>query len=215
MENVNIDATPFINNDKLALVVVDMQNDFCDPNGSFAKAGRDITSVRGIIKNISSLINTARQNGTLVVYLQQITLPEGKSDSSNWLRFKKRDGKSPEYTILGSEGAEIIEELAPKPNEVVIHKYRPSGFHGTFLDQILRANGIDSVLITGNTTEGCVMATALDASFHDYNTGIVKDGVASSVPKMQETALEFMKTRYKLISTNEVIIMWSNIESIR
>ena len=102
----------------------------------------------------------------------------------------------------------MVAELAPLPEEVVVQKFRPSGFHGTFLDQILLANGIRSVLITGTTTEGCVMSTVLDASFHDYYTCVVSDGVASSVANMQETALAFLKTRYKILSTEEVVNLW-------
>jgi len=190
------------------LIVVDMQKDFCDTDGLFAQAGRDISGVRKIIPNIQQLLDRARQCGVFIVFMQQITLPGGRSDNDAWLAFKTRDGKSPEYTLLGSPGAEIIPELAPNPAEVIIQKHRPSSFHGSFLDQLLRANGVRSVLITGTTTEGCVMATVLDASFHDYYTGVVSDGVASSVNKMQETALAFMKTRYKILTSDEVISLW-------
>jgi Amidases related to nicotinamidase len=191
-----------------ALIVIDMQKDFCAQEGLYAKAGRDISSVRSIIPNIKRLMEISRKKGVMVVFLQQITLPGGRSDNDAWLGFKTRDGKSAEYARLGSEGCEIITELAPLPDEVVVQKFRPSGFHGTFLDQILRANGIRTVLITGTTTEGCVMSTVLDASFHDYYTCVVSDGVASSVANMQETALTFMRTRYKILDTDEVIKLW-------
>ncbi|NMC32000.1 MAG: cysteine hydrolase [Veillonellaceae bacterium] len=191
-----------------ALIVVDMQIDFCAEDGLFARAGRDISSVRKIIPNIKRLVEIARTSGAMVVFLQQVTLPGGKSDNDAWLGFKTRDGKSAEYARLGSQGCEMVAELAPLPEEVVVQKFRPSGFHGTFLDQILRANGIRSVLITGTTTEGCVMSTVLDASFHDYYTCVVSDGVASSVANMQETALAFLKTRYKILSTEEVVNLW-------
>lgn len=131
-----------------ALIIVDMQKDFCDTDGLFAQAGRDISSVRDIIPNIQKVLNCACQCGVFIVYMQQITLPGGRSDD------------------------------------------------------------VRSVLITGTTTEGCVMATLLDASFHDYYTGVVSDGVASSVNKMQETALAFMKTRYKILTSDEVISLW-------
>ena len=149
-----------------ALLVVDMQKDFCDPDGQFARAGRDISSVQEIVPNIEKLLNCARQREVFIVYIQQITLPNGRSDNDAWMAFKQRDRKSPEYTLLGSSGAEIISQLSPDKEDVIIQKYRPSAFHGTFLDQILRANDVHSVLITGTTTEGCVMATVLDASFH-------------------------------------------------
>lgn len=191
-----------------ALILVDMQRDFCCEDGKFAMAGRDISSVRAIIPNCRRLLETARKAGVFVVHLQQVTLPEQKSDNAGWLAFKTRDGKSAEYALLGSKGAETICELQPEGTEVVLQKFRPSGFHGTFLDQILRANGVESVMICGTTTEGCVMATVLDASFHDYYTCIAEDAAASSVARMQETAIAFMKTRYKVFSTEETVALW-------
>ena len=193
-----------------ALIIVDMQKDFCEPDGLFAQAGRDISGVQGIIANIQKLLRCARQRGVLIVYLQQITLASARSDNDAWLAFKQRDRKSPEYALLGSPGADIIPQLCPDKEDVIIQKYRPSAFHGTFLDQILRANGVRSVLITGTTTEGCVMATALDASFHDYYTGVVRDGIASSVAKMQETALAFMQTRYKILTSDQTVALWQS-----
>lgn len=191
-----------------ALIVVDMQKDFCYESGKFAQAGRDISSVKGIIPNCKQLLDGARSAGVFVVHLQQITLPQQKSDSAGWLAFKTRDGKSAEYALLGSDGAQTIKELMPEGSEVTIQKFRPSGFHGTFLDQILRANGVESVLICGTTTEGCVMATVLDASFYDYYTCVAEDASASSVERMQETAMAFMKTRYKVFKAGEIVRLW-------
>lgn len=191
-----------------ALIIVDMQRDFCCSDGKFAQAGRDISNVEAIVPNIAAVLGSARDSGVFILYLQQFTLPYGRSDGDGWLAFKTRDGKSAEYALIGSSGAEIIDELKPRGNEVCVPKYRPSGFHGTFLDQILRANGIRSVLICGTTTEGCVMATVLDASFHDYYTCVLGDGVASSVDKMQETAIAFMRTRYKIFQSHQILELW-------
>lgn len=193
-----------------ALLMIDMQRDFCDDDGKFAQAGRDNTAIKGIIPNCQALLEAARAKGIFVVHLQQVTLPHQQSDNGGWLAFKTRDGKSPEYTLLGSTGAQHIPQLQPQGDEVVVQKFRPSGFHGTFLDQILRANGIESVLCCGCTTEGCVMATVLDASFHDYYTCIVEDAVATSVSRMQETAMAFLKTRYKVFQTEDILALWKD-----
>lgn len=193
---------------RTALLMIDMQRDFCDDDGKFAQAGRDNGTIKAVVPNCRALLETARRRGIFVVHLQQITLPGGQSDNGGWLAFKTRDGKSSEYGLLGSRGAEHIPALAPEKDEVVLQKFRPSAFHSTFLDQILRANGMHSVVCCGCTTEGCVMATVLDASFHDYYTCVVEDGVATSVPGMQEAAMTFMRTRYKVFSTQQVLSIW-------
>jgi len=113
-----------------ALIVVDMQKDFLAPDGAFAKAGRDISEIQNIIQNCQRLIKTARTSGVLTVFIRQITLPNGRSDSPAWYAFKTRDGKAAQYALLGSEGAEIIPELQPLPWEPVIDKFRPSAFQG-------------------------------------------------------------------------------------
>ena len=191
-----------------ALLVVDLQNDFCSPDGLYAKAGRDVSGVQKIIPNVKKLLDAAREIGAFVVFLQQVTLPYTLSDSGAWLAYKTRDGKSAEYALMNSWGADIIDELKPLPTEVVLQKFRSNGFHGTFLDQLLRANGVQTVLCCGTTTEGCMMATALEASFCDYYVGIVSDGAASSLPSMHETALAFMKTRFRILTVDEIIALW-------
>ena len=192
-----------------ALIIVDMQKDFCYDDGKFALAGRDITAVKSIIMPLQKLLFLCRQKGVFIIHIQQTTLPHGYSDNDAWTAFKTRDGKVPTYALMNSEGREIIPELAPLGDEVCISKFRPSSFHGTFLDQILRANGIRTVIVTGETTEGCVMATVLDASFNDYYTCVVEDCVASSVNHMHEVALTFMRERYHLLTLNEIAQIWA------
>ena len=192
-----------------ALIVVDMQRDFCTGEGSFARSGLDVSAVRAIIPPVQRLLEAARKAGVLPVFLQQMTLPGAAGDGDAWLAFKTRDGKSPEYALAGSEGMEMIPELSPRREEICVPKCRPSGFHGTFLDQILRANGIRTVLVCGTRTEGCVLATVLDASFYDYYTCVAEDCVASSSLNMQEAALAIMRSRYLMLNSEEIIRLWS------
>ena len=191
-----------------ALIIVDMQKDFLAPDGAFAKAGRDISDIQNIIPNCRRLIDAARDSGALVVFIRQLTLPNGRSDGPAWYAFKTRDGKSSEYTLIGSDGAQIIPELEPLPGEVVIDKFRPSAFHGTFLGQLLRANGIRSTVCIGINAEGCLMATVLDSSFDDYYTCVVEDAVSSSLPEMKKTAFDFMRRRFRILQTDEVVAEW-------
>ncbi len=202
------DAAKTFAPEQTALIVIDMQVDMGSPEGSFAQSGRDVSHVAGIVPNIKRLIDAARESGALVVYIQQMTLPDDHSDGEAWLAFKRRDGKKADYCLRGTHGYDIMKELEPLPNDITVPKFRPSAFHGTFLDQILRAHKIKSCVHVGNTTEGCVLATVMDCAFHDYYTGVVRDAVASSVDKVHDAAITLMEMRYRMLTTDEVVDIW-------
>jgi len=191
-----------------ALLVVDMQNDFCSPDGHFARNAKDVHAIASIIPGIGRLIEVARLAGVPVVYIQQTTLGDYASDSPAWMYFKTRDGKSPDYTMDGSWGQQIVAELTPRADELLIKKHRPSAFHLTNLDLVLRNRRVQTVVITGCLTQGCVQATATDASFHDYYTVIVDDCVQSTSQEMHQNALRFLRSRYDVLSSAEVAGIW-------
>ena len=110
----------------------------------------------------------------LPVFIQMTVLPRPGSESPAQIRFNLRlhaattGGEPLTYTMDGSTGSSSFPELEPRDGELVVKKYRSSGFWGTNLDMLLRSNGIKSVVVTGCTTEGCVESTARDAMFNDY-----------------------------------------------
>ncbi|MDE0944653.1 MAG: cysteine hydrolase, partial [Alphaproteobacteria bacterium] len=161
-----------------ALLVVDVQNDFCHDDGHFARHGKDMAAVKAVLPGIRSFVAAAREHGVKVVFIQQATLPDGASDTASWLRFKSRDGKTPDYTLPGSWGWQFVDGLEPRRDELVVQKFRPDGFHRTGLDEHLRAAGIESVIVLGVITEGCVESTIRSASYHDYYVVVVGDNVA-------------------------------------
>lgn len=194
---------------RTALLLIDMQNDFVSENGAFYRAGRDLREVKEIIPECEKILSLSRETGVLVIHVRQCTLPEGLSDGAAWSAFKMRDKKSAEYAMMGSQGADPVPELKEKQGEIVISKFRPSAFHGTFLDQILSANGIHSVLIAGNNAEGCVLATVFDASGSDYYVCVAEEAVGSSVPGMKEAAMAIMKKRFHVLKTEEICHVWA------
>lgn len=193
-----------------ALVVVDMQNDFCSTEGHFAHAGRDVSRIAAIVPAIATLVGTARSLGVPVIHIMQTTLADFASDSPAWMYFKTRDGKAPNYTMDGSWGQEIVPELAPNPGEPVVKKHRPSAFRLTTLDLVLRNKGIATVAICGCITQGCVQATTMDASFHDYYAVLVKDCVQSTNQELHENALRFLGSRYDMVTSEELARIWSS-----
>ncbi len=188
-----------------ALVVIDIQNDFCMPKGHFARYGKDVARMQPAIDKMVSFVAQAQELGLRTVFLRQASLPDGRMDSPAWLRFKTRDGKAPDYTIPGTWGWEFVDGLKVRDGDWVVEKFRPDGFIGTNLDHVLRTQGIQSLVLLGTTTEGCVESTVRAASYHDYYTVVVSDCVASPNAELHEGSLRFFKARYPTHTADEVL----------
>lgn len=191
-----------------ALVVIDVQNDFCHSDGHFARYKKDLSGIQAMLPKLVSFVNAAQDLGIWTIFVEQQTMPGGKSDSPAWLRFKCRDGKSPEYTLKGSWGAALVDGLAPRGNDIVVEKYRPDAFVYTNLDQTLRANGIESVVMLGTTTEGCVESSVRGASYHDYYVVVVSDLVGSPNPVLHDGSMRLFQARYPLATSDEILAAW-------
>lgn len=188
-----------------ALVVIDIQNDFCMPKGHFARYGKDVARMQPAVDRMVSFVAQAQELGMRSVFLRQASLPDGRMDSPAWLRFKTRDGKAPDYTIPGTWGWEFVDGLKVRDGDWVVEKFRPDGFIGTNLDHVLRTQGIQSVVLLGTTTEGCVESTVRAASYHDYYTVVVSDCVASPNAELHEGSLRFFRARYPTHTADEVL----------
>ena len=207
--NVLNSLEEFADPERAALVVIDMQNDFCHPNGLYAQCGKDIASTVAIVPGTLALARAAQTSGVLCVFVRQQTLPNNESDSPAWLRFKCRDGKRPEYTLKGSWGAEFVDGLVPGPSDLVIEKFRPDAFVKTSIDGLLRARGIESLIVLGTSTEGCVESTVRGGSYHDYYVVVVGDLVSSCHPVLHEGSLRLMQARYPIATAAQIRGVWN------
>jgi nicotinamidase-related amidase len=199
-----------------ALLIVDMQRDFCSAGGGFDQLGVDLSMYPPVIERIGELIAAARQAGVLLVFIQMTVLPGQASDSPAQIRFNLRlhDGHHGEaeplaYTLDGSDGQRFVPGLEPQDGELVVKKYRSSAFWGTNLDLLLRSNGIKSVVVTGCTTEGCVESTARDAMFSDHYVVIATDAVASDDPAQHEASMFLMSRRFDLATSEVIRKVWA------
>ncbi|MFW8565050.1 cysteine hydrolase family protein [Orrella sp. 11846] len=188
-----------------AIVAIDIQNDFIEPDGVFAQAGRDISLAKANLPNMVKLINAAQKANMLTIFVRQLTMPNGIGDSPAWLRLKVRDGKSPDYTLPGTWGAEFCAGLKPAPHDPVINKFRPDAFHQTNLNLVLSSNNIETVVYVGVNTEGCVESTVRSSAHHDYYTVVAEDGVASSNVAYHDASLALMRNRFLVASTQEIM----------
>jgi nicotinamidase-related amidase len=164
---------------KEALLVIDMLNDFVLPG-----APLEVPDTRRVIKSIQQELNSARLEGRPVIYICDAHAPDDREFTKfGW----------PAHAVRGSKGAEVIDELAPRPGDVVVHKSTYSGFYNTGLDEVLKKLGVDSLRLTGCVTQICIMITASDAVLRDYQVAVVEDGVAGIAQEDHEAALRIMK----------------------
>ncbi|MBI4307479.1 MAG: isochorismatase family protein [Chloroflexi bacterium] len=194
-----------------ALLVVDMQNDYIARGGASDKAGRrDTSAFKSVIAQTKCTIEAARQAKVPVVYIQNTWLPNHRSVSGAWLRFIERSGflEGASVTVDGTWGHRIVDELAPRPEDIIVKKWRASAFIGTNLDLVLRCNRIESVVVTGVVTQGCVESTARDAAFLDYYVVVLGDCVQSTRQDLHEASLQVMAARFDVVDSDEVLRVW-------
>ena len=168
------DAT--MDRESSALLIIDMQNDFCHPEGAQGKRGRDLSMVYGMIPTFEKVLNGARQIGLPVIFVRTLHYPW--TDSKSWR--KRLDGykKGIEICLPGSWGAEIIDALTPRESEPVVVKHRYSAFVDTDLSLMLRSMKIETLLIGGVGTNVCVESTARHAYMLDYDVCLLEDCTA-------------------------------------
>lgn len=158
---------------KPVILVVDMLKDAFK-----AKDPSLIAEYLNIVPLIGDLLKEARARKIPVIFACDSFL-------ENDFIFQGRRG----FCIRGTEGAEVIDELRPEAADLVLPKRRFSAFFKTYLDQDLRMVGVDTVVITGINTEGCVYSTALDAVAHDFHTIVLTDCSASRNRRIHEQCI--------------------------
>lgn len=214
-KQVLTELTELVDPSRAALVIIDMQRDFVEAGFAFDRLGVDLTMYRPVRARIATLLGKARAAGVLVVHVQMTSLPGGLSESPAQLRFNLRlheqshAGVPLRYTRQGDPGWEFVAELTPRDGELVVPKWRSSGFWGTSLDMLLRSNGIETAVVTGCTTEGCVESTARDALFNDYYVVIVEDCVGSDDRTQHEASMLLMRHRFDIASSSDIIATWA------
>ncbi len=194
-----------------ALLVIDMLNDFLDPAGKTAtRARRPIDAARAVIPRIAALADSARAVGVTVIFVQHTTLPDYASASGAWLDARSRATYSTDDICeRGTWGQQVIPELPVLPQDVLVEKYRYSGFPGTPLDLILRSRQIKTVICCGVSTNACVEATAREAFSLDYYVVYPRDACASWDMELHEATLRTAAGRYAtVVPVAELDAVW-------
>ena len=183
-----------------ALLIIDMQRDFCDPHGYMNHRGDDITAARAIIPVIGQVRAAASRAGMKIIYTREGHRPD-LSDLPVNKRLKTArsgaeigmDGPLGRLLIRGEPGWELVPELLPRDQEVVVDKPGTGAFHGTDLHHILITEGIQNLILTGVTTGVCVSSTAREASDRGYGVLVLSDCCAEPDPANHAMAISLLK----------------------
>ena len=173
-----------------AVLVIDMQHDFCDPDAPTTLW----PSIGETFEPIRRLAAAARERRVPVIYTMGLVAADG-STAGLW-RLKQRFHAEGRIQIEGSRGAEIVEALAPRPGDRIIRKWRPSAFFRTDLEVFLAVQGIDTLLVCGTSVSGCVRATVTDAFMRDIRCMIVREAVADRTLAVLEANLFDLEQKY-------------------
>jgi nicotinamidase-related amidase len=164
---------------KEALLIIDMLNDFV-----LEGAPLEVPETRKVIPAIKKEIESARAKGSPVIYICDAHEKEDREFSKfGW----------PAHAVKGTKGAEVVEELKPEKDDIVIEKTTYSGFYNTRLDETLKNLGINNLRLTGCVTHICVMFTASDAVLRDYKVTVLEGAVAGLSKEDHDAALRIMK----------------------
>ena len=178
-----------------ALVIIDMQRDFCEPGGFGETLGNDVSLLRAVIPPLRAVLAAARGAGVTVIHTREghrpdlSDCPPAKLNRGNPTLRIGDPGPKGRILVRGEYGHDIIDELAPLPGELVIDKPGKGSFHGTSFGAELTARGITSLIVTGVTTEVCVHTTVREANDRGYECLVLSDCVGSYFPEFQRVGL--------------------------
>ncbi len=207
--------------DRLALVIIDMQRDFLESGGFGEALGNDVSQLQQIVPTIKQILEVFRDRALPIFH----TLEGHQSDLSDCPPSKFKRGKSKlkigdlgkmgRILILGEPGNDIIPELQPLPNEIVIPKPGKGAFYQTDLESWLQRKGTTHLIVTGVTTEVCVQTTMREANDRGYECLLVEDATASYFPEFKQSTLEMIRAQGGIVgwtTTSKHIIQALSID---
>lgn len=212
---VAVSASPFdfeLDPNRIALIVIDMQRDFVLPGGFGETLGNDVSPCMRIVPTIADLLKAFRGAGYPVIHTRECHKPD-LSDCPPAKRGRGKpnlrigdQGPMGRILIAGEDGADIVPELAPIEDEIVIDKPGKGAFYATDLHARLQERGIRQLIFTGVTTEVCVQTSMREANDRGYECLLVTDGTESYFPSFKQAAIE-------MIVAQGAIVGWASESS--
>lgn len=165
-------------------------------------AAKDPQRYAPVLANGAKLLAAARAAGAMVAYARA----DHRSDGGTTARTLHDSGPRPPLITSGTPEAEIVPELASRPGDYLVPKHRWSAFHGTYLDTALRARDVDTIVLTGGSTEIGISSTAYAARDLDYNLVIVSDACTSAKPDVQTQLMREVFPRLARVRTTMQVL---------
>jgi ureidoacrylate peracid hydrolase len=186
-----------------ALVIIDMQRDYCCEGGVLEKLGFDIDPPKKLAPRLNQFLNQARTILKFIVHIKMELNPFLRSPAI--AEHYERVGLQRKVDPSCSE----FYGVTPEEGEVIIPKYRYSGFVSTYLDQYLRSNGIKTLVLTGLATNVCVESTARDGFMHDYHIIVPEDMTEGTSPEAKKWSLFNIGTFFgEVVDSKDLLVCW-------
>lgn len=208
---LSIAAQPFdyrFDASRTALVIIDMQRDFVEPGGFGESLGNDVTRLQAIVPTLRRVLDAWRGAGGWVVHTREAHAPDlSDCPPAKRLRGQPRlrigdAGPMGRILVKGEPGSQIVPELAPRPDELVIDKPGKGAFHATELQEQLQRRGITHLVFTGVTTEVCVQTSMREANDRGYDCLLIEDATESYFPAFKAATLA-------MITAQGAIVGWT------
>jgi len=180
------------------LMAIDMQRDFLDPQGMCG--GEDLAPLRAIIPTLAAVTEAARRHGLTIIHTREGYAPD-LSDVHPMKRERQsigQDGPLGRFLIRGEPGHDFIEELKPRPDELIVDKPGFSAFYRTGIEEELRARGLTHLILMGVTTQCCVQSTMRSAVDRGYWCLTLADACAAFEPQIHDAALALIEAESHL-----------------
>ncbi|MEK4669220.1 cysteine hydrolase family protein [Niallia sp. FSL R7-0271] len=186
-----------------ALVIVDVQNDYCHKEGSLAKQGLDVSMAEQMMPNLHRMIRACKEKNVPVIYIQ--TIHEDSTDSKTWV--KRLKGKSQtDLCRKDTWGAEFFQLTPDEKEDVIVVKHRYSAFINTRFDSVLRAMEIETLLMAGVSTNICVESTARDGFMLDYDVLLLSDCTGAFTREAYDMSLKTINQFFGTVTSSEEIL---------
>ncbi len=194
---------------KAALMIIDVQNEFCHPDGLFGKNGFDLSTVNRVIPPLEALMDAAHSQGAPVIFITNVEDENTDSEAWNGRPDGAEDNPNVGVTRRGNWGTGIY-GLTPAEGDIIMEKHRFSAFIDTPLKATLNELGVDTLVIGGLATNACVMNTSFHAVMNDFHVVVAEDAVSSWFEDLHEMALKNLRLFCgKVLPSKDIVECWT------